>query len=247
MKYQLTAMLFIGLTMSSPVLASGPVYLDELSVQGELAVFKTQSAKTHTPPECVLAENKAFWAVDLATHSGRAVYSSLVTALSTGAPIAIGPGTGCIKQSGYETPASVTVKAAQASGSNGGTSVRFSGIIQRGGRTDCHNTIETRGSRTMRWEDYLQVRDSVHEQLQNMTTINMKLYLPGIFQSTQSTFDERTQHYTHTALLKNDQVVALGHPTRNHITQHGMCGILQPGGGLSVTNCNDITHYACVL
>ncbi|MGJ8682177.1 hypothetical protein [Paraglaciecola sp.] len=58
--------------------------IDFLEVDNDVVLFSTTQAKTHTLPSCVTAENANLWSVSLATESGRATYSLILTAMAKG-------------------------------------------------------------------------------------------------------------------------------------------------------------------
>lgn len=188
--------------------------LEELMVQGDIAVFKTVAAKTHTSPECVAADKKAQWAVDLKTHSGRAMYSSLVTALSTGADIEVSSNNACLVGSGYEQVAALNVKANKMGGSNG-QSVRFVGFAKTTQGVSpyyldriCETTPATKGSRALRWEDYQVLKKEVDAALSKGQSFPFhNTWVIGAIQSASSTYNSRTQLYDHSVLMKDDTMV----------------------------------------
>ncbi|MBQ4880213.1 hypothetical protein J8M21_23710 [Pseudoalteromonas luteoviolacea] len=199
-------------SISSFVASASP--LEELMVQGDIAVFKTVAAKTHSSPECVAADKKAQWAVDLKTHSGRAMYSSLVTALSTGADIEVSSNNACLAGSGYEQVAALNVKANKMGGSNG-QSVRFvgfakttEGVPPRALDMFCDTTPATKGSRALRWEDYKVLKKEIDAALsKGQWRSHQSTWVIGAIQSASSTYNSRTQLYDHSVLMKDDTMV----------------------------------------
>ncbi|ALU44684.1 hypothetical protein [Pseudoalteromonas rubra] len=164
------------LTSSTFSLQAGTIV--ELSVERNLAVFKTTDVKSPTAPGCVASENKSYWSTDLSTDSGRATYSSLVTAMSIGASVEVTSSGTCVKDSGYELAKRVSVLSI---GSNqSGKTITWAGFagpyqgdfakLHAPGRAPidaidhiCHNKYP--GSRGMRWEDRKDVIDELTQQV----------------------------------------------------------------------------------
>ncbi|KZN45830.1 hypothetical protein [Pseudoalteromonas luteoviolacea] len=209
--------------------------LEELMVQGDIAVFTTVAAKTHTSPECVAADKKAQWAVDLKTHSGRAMYSSLVTALSTGADIEVSSNNACLAGSGYEQVAALNVKANKMGASNG-QSVRFVGFakVTQGVSPHildmfCETTPATKGSRALRWEDYKVLKKEIDALLNKGHSFAYRnTWVIGAIQSVSSTYNSRSQLYDHSVLMKDDNMASI-RPTST--TLQGDTGCHNGGSG----------------
>lgn len=242
--------------------------LDELMVEGDLAVFKTHAAKLHAEPNCVNADKKGYWAVDLSSHSGRAAYSSLVTAMSTKAHVEVIPQNACLGTSGYEEVKSVKIKASNASG--GGKSVRFVGFAKRStGKHPfeldkiCKTTPHTMGSRSLRWEDYLELKDEIDTALENVSSnyIQQTAWVSYAVQSASSQYDPQTKFYRHDVMLKDGSFVypaVFSQPSRYPLNRYLGCGthdgygtvIYNGGEDLSMKKCSaaeNLFQVVCVI
>ncbi|KZN45829.1 hypothetical protein [Pseudoalteromonas luteoviolacea] len=215
--------------------ATASTTLSELMIDGNLAVFKTHAAKPDSSLSCVSADKKSHWAVDLTTHSGRATYSSLVTALNTGAQIEVTSTKGCIAGSGYEQAKSVLVKADGMSKGSTKT-VRFAGLLKYGGEDRCETHYTTRGSRDMTWEDYAYVKDDIISKLAH----GSKAYIPSGIQSIDSFYDPNTKKITRYVLLKD------GSTSSYYDYRNRYCVYLSSSRMLHMTLCTEVTSKVCV-
>ncbi|WP_125560684.1 hypothetical protein [Pseudoalteromonas rubra] len=256
-----TLPLLCMLPFSGSLLASAS--LDELMIEGNIAVFKTHAAKSHTVPNCVAADKKAQWAIDLTTHAGRATYSSLVTAMSTGAQIEVQSARACLADSGYEKTQSVKVKAVHGS-AMGGKSVRFVGFVYfgRGASAQamdawCANSGHAKGSRAMRWEDYKQVKPEVDAALKKYSPSQQNAWILEAMQSASTQYIPSTNTYRHSVLMKDETFInPATFPDRypfnyyaNCSSSDGYSGILKDSGRfLDMARCSSTqAHVACVI
>lgn len=80
--------------------AAGTV--DFLEVDNDVVLFSTSEVKATNSPACVTAENANKWSISLATQSGRANYTMLVTALSMGIEVNVETAGDCADMAGLE-------------------------------------------------------------------------------------------------------------------------------------------------
>ncbi len=80
--------------------AAGTV--DFLEVDNDVVLFSTSEAKATSSPACVTPENATKWSISLATQSGRAHYTMLVTALSMGIEVNVETAGDCADMAGLE-------------------------------------------------------------------------------------------------------------------------------------------------
>lgn len=106
MKIQHFILLSILLFMAFAAHAGSVV---ELTVDGDVAIFKTSDTKNNVAISCVTAANKAYWTVNLKTDSGRAAYSSLITAMGLKANVHVSSAEACSHKPGFEAADVVTI------------------------------------------------------------------------------------------------------------------------------------------
>lgn len=82
MKLKLFGITFLAITMSSNLFAKGAV--DFVEINKDIVVFSTTAEKTAVSPACVVPETSSQWTINLNSQSGRATYTMLITAMSTG-------------------------------------------------------------------------------------------------------------------------------------------------------------------
>jgi len=93
-------LVLLSLLTTAMVHASGKV--DFLEVDKGIVSFSTVEAKTATSPACVASETANLWTVTLASETGRATYTMLMTALSTGVPVKVESAGDCAYMAGLE-------------------------------------------------------------------------------------------------------------------------------------------------
>ena len=106
----------IALTLpfwASSVFAAALV--DYLNVDGNAVHFSIAESKTQTPPQCAVAETNDKFAVSLNTEAGRAMYSLLITAMSTKQGVSVKTAGDCADIAGIERASSVSIQPAMTS------------------------------------------------------------------------------------------------------------------------------------
>jgi len=103
---------FLGLSLSAVlcsfnVLAAAKV--SYLNVDGDNVHFATAEAKAAASPSCVVADTSERFAVSLRTEAGRAMYSLLITAMSSEQPVTVVSGQDCGDVFGLERAQSVSI------------------------------------------------------------------------------------------------------------------------------------------
>lgn len=140
--------------------------VSELKITGNIVTFKTSATKSNTALACIDDAKKAYWSTDLSTDAGRAMYSSLVTAISTKTNVAVTSNQACLL--GYEQAGSLALTNIDT----GDDTVRWAGLTQVfDGKLVTHKDYAHpmssfnakceaaySGSRAMSWEDYLKVK-----------------------------------------------------------------------------------------
>jgi len=105
--------------------AAGTV--DFLEVDNDVVLFSTSSAKVAASPACVATETANLWTVSLASDSGRAIYSLILTSMakSDGVALNIESAQDCADKAGFERASKVNLVADSNSQSisSGGYSV----------------------------------------------------------------------------------------------------------------------------
>jgi hypothetical protein len=77
----------LAIVFASNTIASGNV--DFLEVDGDTVYFSTSGGKSHTLPSCVTPAKSDLWSVSLASDSGRAMYSLILTAMAKGSEMGL--------------------------------------------------------------------------------------------------------------------------------------------------------------
>ncbi|WP_125784025.1 hypothetical protein [Pseudoalteromonas rubra] len=149
--------------------------ITELKVDGNTVLFKTSDAKSHPIPECVTADNKAYWAIDLHTLAGQAKYSTLVTAMSAKAQVTVTSAQACLTMVAAEQVQSIAmVQPAQpALPKSGFAGVTFSldGDFAKSYNLPALLALDKRcdksfrGSRVMLWDDYRSMHGNYPDKL----------------------------------------------------------------------------------
>ncbi|ALU44688.1 hypothetical protein [Pseudoalteromonas rubra] len=148
--------------------------ITELKVDGNTVIFKTSDVKSHAVPDCVQAAHKADWAIDLNTLPGQAKYSTLVTAMSAKAQVAITSAQTCLNDSSLEKVQSVSMVHTP----NQTPGLKFAGITHSmnadfSNRDDLSALMAMdkkcdasfAGSRVMLWDDHRSMKGNYPEQL----------------------------------------------------------------------------------
>ena len=102
---------------ASEVTANQVTYLE---VNGDTVTFATDEVKQHTLPGCVAAGNEDKWSISLASDSGRAMYSLILTAMAKSGTmgLAVNSANDCAVSVGVERTASVNLTQAAGSSSS---------------------------------------------------------------------------------------------------------------------------------
>ena len=141
--------------------------VSELKITGNIVTFKTSAPKSNTVLACIDDTKKAYSSTDLNTDAGRAMYSSLVTAISTKTNVDVTSNQTCLL--GYEQAGSLALTNIDT----GDDTVRWAGLTQAfDGKLVSHSDYAHpmssfnakceaaySGSRAMSWEDYLKVKN----------------------------------------------------------------------------------------
>ena len=112
--YCIKSVVFISLLLTYSLFAldadaAGKV--NYLNVDGDYVHFATTEAKTSASPECVIAGTNEHFTTSLKTESGRAIYSLLITAMTTEQGVSVTSAQDCNDVAGIER-----AKAVQISG-----------------------------------------------------------------------------------------------------------------------------------
>jgi hypothetical protein len=93
--------------------AAGTV--DFLEVDNDVVLFSTTEAKVATSPACVDSENANMWTVSLASDSGRAIYSLILTAMAKGEGLGLNieSAQDCAVSNGVERAGRVNIVSSQ--------------------------------------------------------------------------------------------------------------------------------------
>lgn len=115
-------------TLMLPFLASASGAIDFLEVDDNVVLFSSSEAKTTSSPACVLTENANLWSISLASDSGRAMYSLILTSMAKGSgmQVAVESAQDCSVSSGYERAGKVNLVVAHNEGpqeTSGGYSI----------------------------------------------------------------------------------------------------------------------------
>lgn len=101
------SLLLVVSFFSLPLLAAGK--LNYLNVDGDTVYFSTDELKTHSLPACVNSENDALYSLSLSSHSGRAIYALLMTAMASTQAISVTSAQACNHVEGVESARRVEV------------------------------------------------------------------------------------------------------------------------------------------
>lgn len=82
--------------------------ITELKVDGDIVYFSL-GEKSHSLPDCVAKDNEHLWSTTLATESGRAIYSMLVTALAVDKAVEVVSAGNCDLLGGIENLATASI------------------------------------------------------------------------------------------------------------------------------------------
>ncbi len=112
--------------------------VDFLEVDSDVVLFSTSESKSGLRPECVdIANNEDLWSISLATDSGRATYSLILTAMAKGetAGLNIESANDCADRIGIERASKVNITSNTSTVNSGGTtgSATTVGIYRRDG------------------------------------------------------------------------------------------------------------------
>lgn len=115
---------FLGLLVLYTGGAKAAGSVDFLEVDNDVVLFSTTEAKTGTRPACMTVDNNALWSVSLASESGRAMYSLILTAMAKGDSVglAVESAADCANKDGVERASKVNLAASggSQSGKDGG-------------------------------------------------------------------------------------------------------------------------------
>ena len=100
---------FAFLSTSFGINASGSINF--LEVDNDVVLFSTSEAKVATSPACVAQENSNLWTVPLASDSGRAIYSLILTSIAKGEGVALNieSAQDCADKTGIERASKVSL------------------------------------------------------------------------------------------------------------------------------------------
>ncbi|WP_281556442.1 hypothetical protein [Thalassomonas sp. RHCl1] len=107
-----TAGLFL-LALSQSFNAAAAAKVNYLNVDGDSVHFSTAEAKSAVSPSCVVADTDDRFAVSLRTEAGRAMYSLLITAMSSDVPVTVTSAADCGDVFGLERAQSVSIAPPQ--------------------------------------------------------------------------------------------------------------------------------------
>ena len=148
------------------VFANGTINF--LNVDGSHVVFSIDTPKAHEVPTCVAEEHQQQYAVSLESENGRAIYSLLITAMSSSQSISIESSGACLAGVAFEQASSVYLTPAAKSEASskvqwvgysklvaGNFAVQQNKGLYLAGTEICN--MEYPGSRMMLWNDYVQI------------------------------------------------------------------------------------------
>ncbi|WP_448566714.1 hypothetical protein [Thalassotalea ganghwensis] len=84
--------------------------INYLNVEANKVTFSLTENKTHSMPSCAITETNQQYGVSLLTESGRAMYSLLITAMSTKQAVSVVSANDCADVDGVERALSVSVE-----------------------------------------------------------------------------------------------------------------------------------------
>lgn len=83
--------------------------IQSLDVSEDVVLFSLSEEKTGSLPSCIQSGNEQMWALGLATHTDRAIYALLMTALANKSAISVESAGDCAAKEGVERPASISL------------------------------------------------------------------------------------------------------------------------------------------
>lgn len=103
------------LAAATPLLAAASGTVDFLEVDNDVVLFSTTDAKQVTSPSCMTSENVDLWSLSLASDSGRAMYSLILTSMAKGSDmqISVESAQDCAVSTGYERANKVNLVAVE--------------------------------------------------------------------------------------------------------------------------------------
>lgn len=120
MKNSLSSLFFALSAVSlfaMPVVAGNDI--DYLQIDNDIVLFSVEGEKSDTSPACVSADKADLWSVSLASDSGRAIYSLILTAMAKdGMGIEVNSAGDCAVATGVERADKVSLGAIVASSSS---------------------------------------------------------------------------------------------------------------------------------
>ncbi|MCV2884765.1 hypothetical protein OE749_08655 [Aestuariibacter sp. AA17] len=93
-------MLFIAMAILSAGSVAGQV--NHLDINGNVVTFTTTTGKSHTLPSCATDADKQKWAISLDDAKGRAMYSLLITSLTSSLTVNVESANACVEGQGIE-------------------------------------------------------------------------------------------------------------------------------------------------
>ncbi|AIY67414.1 hypothetical protein [Pseudoalteromonas piratica] len=93
----------------APIIAQANAKISYLNVDGNNVHFTLAADKTHTIPSCAIAETNQHYGVSLLTEAGRAMYSLLITAMSSKQAVSVVSGNDCNDVAGVERAQSISL------------------------------------------------------------------------------------------------------------------------------------------
>lgn len=110
--------LFYSIALSLPFFAANATgSVDFLEVDDDVVLFSLSSAKQQTSPDCVSPATANLWSVSLASDSGRAIYSLMLTGMAKGnMDVNVQSAGDCAVREGIERASKVNLVAAQSTG-----------------------------------------------------------------------------------------------------------------------------------
>ncbi|AIY67415.1 hypothetical protein [Pseudoalteromonas piratica] len=154
--------------LCAPFIAQANAKISYLNVDGNNVHFALASDKTHTIPSCAIAETNQHYGVSLLTEAGRAMYSLLITAMSSKQAVSVVSGNDCSDVEGVERAKSVILTPQVESTESAklrwvGYTTPVNGAFNRSTGSGAIRTAsemcaaQYEGSRVMLWDDYINV------------------------------------------------------------------------------------------
>ncbi|WP_448566716.1 hypothetical protein [Thalassotalea ganghwensis] len=247
-----------------PFIAQASSKISYLNVDGNNVHFALAGDKAHTIPSCAVAETNQHYGVSLLTEAGRAMYSLLITAMSTKQAVTVVSANDCSDVDGVERAQSVNlipdIKKDKSSvvswaGYVGAVKGSFTIFTSKGAHLlaseKCARSYA--GSRVMTWEDYVKIIN----QFPHSETV-------WLFDAVQSLAINKVGNYgvSETLVFKSGKV--LRHTDTNggikysDLNSQTQCAdwkstrsndygtVLTTGGFISLQSCTSSLHLACV-